>query len=62
MSKKRGLTVIGSPIYVSKKNIITDKDINDLRNRYIIVIKNLYNKWSRYYNFRYGTCKDLFIE
>ena len=60
--KKKLLTVVGSPIYVSKKNIITDKDINDLRNRYIIVIQNLYDKWSRYYNFRYGSCKDLFIE
>jgi 2-acylglycerol O-acyltransferase 2 len=58
--KKKLITVVGSPIYVKKKDIITQIDINNLRNRYIIVIKNLYNKWCfKYTNWSH---RDLYIE
>jgi hypothetical protein len=44
------LTVVGSPIFVKKKINITDNDINNLRNRYKIIIKKLFHKWKSFYN------------
>ena len=48
--KKNLITVVGSPIYVTKKDVITKNDINNLRNKYIIIVKNLYQKWALKYN------------
>lgn len=48
--RKKLLTVIGAPIYVEKKEKISDEDINILRERYIVEIKKLYKKWSPYYD------------
>jgi len=58
--KKRLLTIIGNPIYVSKRNNITDDDISYLRNKYIIVIKSLFNKWKSEYCERWKN-KELVI-
>ena len=44
------LTVVGSPIFVKKKINITEKDINNLRDRYKIIIKKLFHKWKSFYN------------
>ena len=57
--KKKLITLVGSPIYVNKKDIIKQKDINDLRDKYIIIVKNMYNKWS--YHNGYNN-KELIIE
>ena len=47
--KKRLMTVVGNPIYVSKRNNITDDDISALRNKYIAVVKSLFDKWKGLY-------------
>lgn len=48
--RKRLVTIVGSPIYVGKKRIILQRDIDKLRDRYIIIVKNMYNKWAREYD------------
>jgi 1-acyl-sn-glycerol-3-phosphate acyltransferase len=59
--KKKLITVVGSPIYVTKKDNITKKDINNLRNRYIIITQKLYNNWCVKYNSNWKK-KELVIE
>jgi hypothetical protein len=59
--KKKLITVVGSPIYVTKKDIITKNDIDKLRDKYIIVVKNLYRKWALKYD-RSWRNRELIIE
>jgi hypothetical protein len=59
--KKNLITVVGSPIYVTKKDVITKNDINNLRNKYIIIVKNLYQKWALKYNSSWIN-RELIIE
>jgi hypothetical protein len=48
--KKRLVTIVGSPMFVGKKKLILVSDIDKLRNRYIIIVKNMFNKWASQYN------------
>lgn len=52
--KKKLLTIVGNPIIVPKKLNFEDKDIDDLRERYIIVIKKLYSEWAPKYYQKYN--------
>ncbi len=56
--KPEYLTVIGRPIIVEKKEIITEEDINELRERYIEEIQFLYHKYKK---MRYTKEKELVI-
>ena len=59
--KKNLITVVGSPIYVTKKDVITKNDIDNLRNKYIIIVKNLYQKWALKYDSSWIN-RELIIE
>ncbi len=43
--RKKLITVVGKPLKVNKKDIVTPEDIEELRNKYITEIKKLYYKW-----------------
>ena len=58
--QKKLITVVGNPITVEKKDIITNEDIEELRNRYIHSVKELYNNWCHKYDS--GKIRKLYIK
>jgi hypothetical protein len=59
--RKNLITIVGNPIYVTKQNVITKNDIDNLRNKYIIIIKNIYYKWASKYDSSWRN-RELIIE